>query len=188
VVALVGDASIVNGLAMEGLNNAGTLNRQFLVVLNDNGMSIAKPQGAVAAYFDRVRVNPAYRKAKKAAKDVVSPPARRQRDRGGLPPLGEIAKDAIAEDPWFEKFGLLTVGPVDGHDLRSLIDILLEAKDVDRPMVLHVHTTKGKGYEFSEGDATTFHSPKPFKVEGCRVELKSGGRSFTAPSPTRWAT
>src|SRR5689334_12195392 len=64
-VTIIGDASIVNGVAMEGLNNAGTLKRQFLVVLNDNGMSIAKPQGAVAAYFDRVRVNPAYRSMKK---------------------------------------------------------------------------------------------------------------------------
>jgi len=180
VVALVGDASIVNGVAMEGMNNAGTLRRQFLVVLNDNGMSIAKPQGAVASYFDRVRINPAYRKAKKAAKGVVS-----QIPGGSIigdmyHRLGEIAKDAISEDTWFERFGLLTVGPIDGHDLRSLIDILLEAKDVDRPLLLHVNTIKGKGYEFAEGDATTFHSPKPFKVEGSHVELQSGGRSFTS--------
>ncbi len=180
VVALVGDASVVNGLAMEGLNNAGTLKRQFLVVLNDNGMSIAKPQGAVAAYFDRIRVNSAYRKAKKAAKEVVS-----QLPGGSIigdmyRTLGEIAKDAVSEDAWFEKFGLLTLGPVDGHDMRTLVDILLEVKDVDRPLVLHVHTIKGKGYEFAEGDATTFHSPKPFKIEGCRAVLNSGGRSFTS--------
>jgi 1-deoxy-D-xylulose-5-phosphate synthase len=179
VVTLVGDASIVNGVAMEGLNNAGTLKRQLLVVLNDNGMSIAKPQGAVAAYFDRIRVNPAYRKAKQRAKDVAA------KLPGGsilgemYHRLGEIAKDAIAEDAWFEKFGLLTVGPIDGHDIPTLIDMLLEVQSVDRPMVLHVHTVKGKGYEFSEGDATTFHSPKPFTVEGCRVELKKGGRGFT---------
>jgi 1-deoxy-D-xylulose-5-phosphate synthase len=180
VVALVGDASIVNGVAMEGLNNAGTLKRQFLVVLNDNGMSIARPQGAVASYFDRVRVNPAYRRFKDIGKGVVS-----QIPGGNIigemyHRLGEIAKDAIAEDAWFEKFGLLTIGPIDGHDIRTLVDMLLEVRDVDRPMVLHVHTIKGKGYDFSEGDATTFHSPKPFKVEGCRVELKKTGRSFTS--------
>ncbi len=179
VVALVGDASIVNGVAMEGLNNAGTLKRQFLVVLNDNGMSIAKPQGAVASYFDRVRVNRAYQQVKRAAKDVVSHLPGGSIIGEMYHRLGEIAKDAIAEDTWFEKFGLLTVGPVDGHDLPTLIDMLVEVKDFDRPMVLHVHTVKGKGYDFAEGDATTFHSPKPFKVEGCRVELKSGGRSFT---------
>ncbi len=180
VVSLIGDASIVNGVAMEGLNNAGTLKRQFLVVFNDNGMSIAKPQGAIAGYFDRVRINRAYRSVKKAAKEVVA-----QLPGGSIlgemyHRMGEIAKDALAEDTWFEHFGLLTVGPIDGHDLPTLIDMLIEVRDFDRPMVLHVHTVKGKGYDFAEGDATTFHSPKPFKVEGCRVELKKSGRGFTS--------
>ncbi len=179
VVALVGDASIVNGVAMEGLNNAGTLPRQFLVVLNDNGMSIARPQGALAAYFDRIRVNPTYRRAKRAAKDVFDQLPGGSIIKEMYHRLGEIAKDAIAEDAWFEKFGLLTIGPIDGHDLPTIIDMLIEVRQLDRPMVLHVHTVKGKGYDFSEGDATTFHSPKPFTVEGCRVELKTGGRSFT---------
>ncbi len=188
VVTLIGDASIVNGVAMEGLNNAGTLKRQFLVVLNDNGMSIAKPQGAIAAYFDRVRVNPAYLQMKRTARDVVAHLPGGSIIGEMYHRLGEIAKDSIAHDAWFEKFGLLTVGPIDGHDIRSLIDMLIEVKDFDRPMVLHVHTIKGKGYNFSEGDATTFHSPKPFAVvngenltaAGCRVELKGGGRSLTS--------
>ena len=181
VCALIGDASIVNGVAMEGLNNAGTLKRQFLVVFNDNGMSIARPQGALAAYFDRIRINPAYRKVKQKARDVVA-----HLPGGALVGemyhrLGEMAKDAVAEGTWFEKFGLLTVGPIDGHDLPTLIDMLLEVKNVDRPMVLHVHTVKGKGYQYAEGDATTFHAPKPFKVERCKVALSSGGgRSFTS--------
>ena len=179
MVSLIGDASIVNGVAMEGLNNAGTLNRQFLVVLNDNGMSIAKPQGAVAAYFDRVRVNPAYRQMKEAAKGVVrSLPGGRVLGEM-YHRLGEMAKDAVTEDAWFEKFGLLTVGPIDGHDFRTLIDMLVEVKDFDRPLVLHVHTIKGKGFDFAEGDATKFHSPGSWVVEGCRVEMKSSARSFT---------
>jgi 1-deoxy-D-xylulose-5-phosphate synthase len=187
-VALIGDASIVNGVAMEGLNNAGTLKRQFLVVLNDNGMSIARPQGAVAAYFDRVRVNPAYRKFKRMGKEALSLLPGGSVLEEMYHRLGELAKDFVTEDAWFEKFGLLTVGPVDGHDLRSLIDMLIEVKDFDRPLVLHVHTVKGKGFNFAEGDATTFHSPKPFEVtngqhleaEGCKVRLKSSGRSFTS--------
>ncbi|MBG84096.1 MAG: 1-deoxy-D-xylulose-5-phosphate synthase [Phycisphaerae bacterium] len=180
VVSIIGDASVVNGLAMEGLNNAGTLDRQFLVVLNDNGMSIAKPQGAVAGYFDRLRASDTYRAVKRAAKDVMAQLPGGTTLRGMSHRLSEMAKDAVCEDAWFEKFGLLTVGPVDGHDLPTLVDMLMNIKDVDRPIVLHAHTIKGKGYEFAEGDATTFHSPKPFEVTGCRVELKSGGRSFTA--------
>jgi 1-deoxy-D-xylulose-5-phosphate synthase len=180
VVTLIGDASIVNGVAMEGLNNAGTLKRQFLVVLNDNGMSIAKPQGAVAAYFDRVRVNPAYRGMKKAAKSVLRDMPGGSIVHGVSHRLGELAKDALTEDAWFEKFGLLTVGPIDGHDIRALIDMLIEVRDVDRPMVLHVHTVKGKGFDFAEEDSCKFHSPGSMVVEGCRVEIRKSARSFTA--------
>ncbi len=206
VVSIIGDASIVNGVAMEGLNNAGTLKRQFLVVLNDNGMSIAKPQGAVAAYFDRLRLSQTYGEFKKAAKELS------KRMPGGRTmaevyhKLGEMSKTCVSEDAWFEHFGLVTVGPVDGHDLPTLIDVLNEARHFDRPMVLHVKTIKGKGFSFAEGDATTFHSPSPFTVlamdlamesegesiqpsaelapqlvsEGCRVELKKSARSFTS--------
>lgn len=180
VVALIGDASIVNGVAMEGMNHAGTLDRQFLVVLNDNGMSIARPQGAIASYFDRMRLSDTYRSLKHTAKGWVKqiPGGGTLRDWGHR--LSEMVKDAVNEDPWFEHFGLLHVGPIDGHDLPSLVEMLSVVGQVDRPLVLHVHTVKGKGFEFAEGDATAFHSPKPFAVHGCRVEVQSGGRSFTA--------
>ncbi|MBX3355235.1 MAG: 1-deoxy-D-xylulose-5-phosphate synthase [Phycisphaeraceae bacterium] len=187
VVSLIGDASIVNGVAMEGLNNAGTLNRQFLVVLNDNGMSIAKPQGAVAAYFDRMRVSHGYGEFKRAAKDLAS------RLPGGAMiadlyhRMGEMSKAMMSEDAWFEHFGLLTIGPVDGHDLPTLIGTLSEVKHFDKPMVLHVKTVKGKGFKPAEGDPCGMHSPSAFNIieddlesEGCRVELKKGGRSFTS--------
>ena len=189
VAVIIGDASIVNGVAMEGLNNAGTLQRQFLLVLNDNGMSIAKPQGAVAAYFDRVRMSAGYSEFKKAAREF----AKHVPGGGTLSELyhrlGEVSKNLAHEvqtNGWFEHFNLVTVGPVDGHDIKSLVDVLNEAKEFDRPMVLHVKTVKGKGFGFAEKDSCTFHSPSPFSVlddmenEGCRVELRKGGRSFTA--------
>lgn len=185
VVTIIGDASIVNGVAMEGLNGAGTLKRQFLVVLNDNGMSISKPQGAMAQYFDRVRVSHTYTDLKKGAKELLKHVPGGDMLREAYHRMGEMTKAAIAEDSWFEKFGLLTVGPIDGHDLPTLIEFLTEARDMDRPMVLHVKTVKGKGLDIAEQDATRFHSPKAFKVQrteqlGCRVEMKSTGRSFTA--------
>ncbi len=180
VVALVGDASIVNGVALEGLNNAGTLRRQFLTVLNDNGMSISQPQGAMAGYFDRVRVSGTYHGMKKRGRQAL------EKIPGGtfLEELyhrgSDMFKAMISAGHMFEHFGHVCVGPVDGHDLPTLIGILEEVKEIDRPVLLHVKTIKGKGYEFSEGDATTFHSPKPFKRHGCRVEMDAGGRSFTA--------
>ena len=186
VVSLIGDASIVNGVAMEGLNNAGTLKRQFLIVLNDNGMGISKPQGAVAQYFDRLRMSPFYADLKRGAKDIL------RRVPGGslvheaYHKMGEATKAMINEGAWFEHFGIVTVGPIDGHSLPTLIEFLSEAAEFDRPMVLHVQTVKGKGYEFAENDASKFHSPPAFEryeergTTNCRVELRSKGRTFTA--------
>ncbi|MEM9913834.1 MAG: 1-deoxy-D-xylulose-5-phosphate synthase [Planctomycetota bacterium] len=181
VACLIGDASIVNGVALEGLNNAGTLKRQFLTVLNDNGMSISQPQGAMAGYFDRVRISPTYHDLKRRGKEVLD------RLPGGsiLEEVyhrgGEMLKAMISDGHMFEHFGHICIGPVDGHDLPTLIPTLAEVKDIDRPVLLHVKTIKGKGYDFSEGDATTWHSPKPFKQVGCRVEMNGGeGKSFTA--------
>ncbi len=184
VVSIIGDASICNGVAMEGLNNAGTLKRQFLVILNDNGMSIAKPQGALAAYFDRLRLSHTYGEFKRRAKELARHLPGGHALSDAYHALGEVSKTLISEDAWFEHLGLVTVGPVDGHDIPTLIDVLNEAAHFDRPMVLHVKTIKGKGFSPAEGDATTFHSPAAFsvkyEVEGCRVELKKGARSFTA--------
>lgn len=184
-VAVIGDASIVNGVAMEGLNNAGTLGRQFLIVLNDNGMSIAKPQGAVASYFARLRLSQTYGEFKRRAKEMATRMPGGERLKDLYHRMGESSKAFIAENHWFEHFGIVTVGPIDGHDLPTLIEFLNEAKHFDHPMVLHVKTVKGKGFEFAEQDSCTFHSPSPFTLEtleneGCRVELKKGGRSFTA--------
>ena len=210
VAVLVGDASIVNGVSLEGLNAAGTLKRQFLTVLNDNGMSIARPQGALASYFDHVRVSRKYRGIKRRAKGLID------RLPGGQPASEGAARPGLIEDLYlrgsdvlkalvtrghmFEHFGHLCLGPVDGHDLPWLIEVLEEVRDINRPVLLHVKTTKGKGFREAEGDATKFHSPAAFKlvaVEGgedlpdgaapeevamnaCRVEHAKKGRSFTA--------
>ena len=179
MVALVGDSSIVNGLSLEGLNNAGTLNRQLLVVLNDNGMSIGMPQGALAGYFDKIRVHPRFTDLKSRALDVL----KRLPAGGALEQIynrvGEMTKAALDHTHLFDHFGLLCIGPVDGHDLPTLIEMLEDVKKIDRPVLLHVKTIKGKGFEFSSTDPTTFHSPKPFRVNGCSAELITSGRSFT---------
>lgn len=182
VVAVVGDASIVNGLAFEGLNNAGTLKRQLLVILNDNGMSISHPQGAFAHYLERVRVSSTYDEAKKIAEKIV----------GKLPlNLGNTIehvwshlKDAVKTTIWpgqmFETLGLKYMGPLDGHDLPGLVNQLSELKHVNAPILLHVNTVKGHGYEIALNEPTKFHSPAAFQVEGCRVTInKSKGKTWT---------
>ncbi len=179
-VALIGDSSIVNGIAMEGLNNAGTLKRQFLVVLNDNGMSIGQPQGAISNYFDKIRLSHAYTGMVRKAEDLLEKLPGGALIKEAYHRFGEMTKAALHHQHLYEHFGLMCVGPIDGHDLRTLIEMFNEVKDIDRPMVVHCKTVKGKGFDFSTDDPTTFHSPKPFRVEGCRVEVISSGRSFTS--------
>ncbi|MEM1446052.1 MAG: 1-deoxy-D-xylulose-5-phosphate synthase [Planctomycetota bacterium] len=185
---LIGDASIVNGVALEGLNNAGTLKRQFLTVLNDNGMSIAKPQGAMAGYFDKVRVSTRYNALKRTGKRVLDHVPGGSLVEEAYHRGGEMLKALIAHEHMFEHFGHLCLGPIDGHDLHWLIEALEEVKQLDHPVLLHVKTVKGKGFEHAEGDATAFHSPAAFKMNGCRVEIPKKGRSFTAAYADAMAT
>jgi 1-deoxy-D-xylulose-5-phosphate synthase len=182
VVAVVGDASIVNGLAFEGLNNAGTLHRQLLIILNDNGMSISQPQGAFSQYLERVRVSTTYGEAKRFAEKIV----------GRLPSsvghtveqvwrhVADGVKSAIWPGQIFETLGIKYMGAIDGHDLPGLIEMLGEIKHVQAPMLLHVRTVKGHGYEVTCNEPTKFHSPSAFQVNGCRVEIAKGnGKSWT---------
>lgn len=182
VVAMVGDASIVNGVAFEGLNQAGTLKRQFLVVLNDNEWGISPTQGGVAEYLARFRASDWYEDVKAQTKKVLPK----------LPLLGKPAFDMIAHlkegikatvspGQAFEALGLQYVGPVDGHDIPHLIELLDMLKHAHHPVLLHVHTVKGKGCDWATADPGKYHSPKPFAVEGGKVTLTSGsGKSWTS--------
>jgi 1-deoxy-D-xylulose-5-phosphate synthase len=192
VVGLIGDASIVNGLAFEGLNYAGTLKRQLLLILNDNGMSISTPQGAFSEYLERVRVSTTYDEFKKFSKSVVHTLPSGMST--AIEQAWERFRTSVKGAMWsgaamFEALGVKYMGPIDGHDLPGLVNFLAEIKHVDRPVLLHVKTTKGKGYESVIKDPTRLHSPGAFNVEGgdgpelqgCRIEIKSGtGKSWTS--------
>ncbi|MBI4719127.1 MAG: 1-deoxy-D-xylulose-5-phosphate synthase [Planctomycetes bacterium] len=180
-VALVGDASIVNGVAFEGLNQAGLLKRQFLVVLNDNEWGISPTQGAIAEYLAKFRASNFYEDVKARTKLLLP----------RLPLLGKPVFDMIAHlkegikatvSPGhvFEALGLQYVGPVDGHDIRHLIELLAILKRAHHPVLLHVHTVKGNGCDWATAEPGKYHSPKPFVVEAGKVTLKSGsGKSWT---------
>jgi 1-deoxy-D-xylulose-5-phosphate synthase len=182
VVALVGDASIVNGVALEGLNNAGTLKRQLLIILNDNGMSISHPQGAFSHYLERVRVSTTYDEFKKISRNIVHQLPTSVGHR--IEELWRHFKDGVKHTFWpgqiFEAMGIKYMGPIDGHDLPGLINMLAELKHVQAPVLLHIKTVKGNGYEIATSEPTKFHSPSGFQINGCRVELNKGsGKSWT---------
>ncbi|MCO6437942.1 MAG: 1-deoxy-D-xylulose-5-phosphate synthase [Phycisphaerae bacterium] len=181
VVALVGDASIVNGLAFEGLNQAGLLKRQFLVVLNDNEWGISPTQGGFAEYLAKFRASTFYEDVKDRTKQILPRlPILGQPMFDLIAHLKEGIKATVSPGQIFEALGFQYVGPVDGHDIGHLVELLELLKDVRHPVLLHAHTVKGKGCDWATAEPGRYHSPKPFAVEAGKVRHKSGkGKSWT---------
>jgi len=181
-VALVGDASIVNGLSFEGLNLAGMLDRQFLVILNDNKWGIAPTQGALADCLAKFRTSPLYEEVKQRAQQMIPRvPIVGKSFFDALDHLKEGIKATVSPNQVFEHLGFKYVGPFDGHDIPNLIWLLDLLKDVQSPVLLHIHTNKGQGADFALAEPGRFHSPKPFFVEAGKVTLQKGsGKSWTS--------
>ena len=168
VVAVLGDGALTGGLAYEALNNAGHASRDLLVILNDNGMSISPNVGALAHYLTSIQTNPRLAKWRRDGLEAVS----------RLPRVGETAKSlatrlqsaiktAIVPGGLFEALGFNYIGPVDGHDLPLLLDLLPKVLERSGPVLLHVMTKKGKGLPAAEADHEGFHGVTPFdKVTG----------------------
>jgi 1-deoxy-D-xylulose-5-phosphate synthase len=182
VVAVVGDASIVNGVAFEGLNQVGLLDRQFLVVLNDNNWGIAPTRGALAEYLAKFRTSSLYEEVKQRAKQVLPMlPLVGQSVADALSSIKEGIKATFSPHQIFEQLGFTYVGPVEGHDIGHLIELLSKLRHVRRPVLLHVHTTKGHGSTFACKEPGKFHSPSAFMVDGDKVTMHKGsGKSWTA--------
>ncbi len=158
-VAIIGDGAMTAGMAFEALNNAGVADANLLVVLNDNDMSISPPVGALNRYLAQLMSGQFYAAAKNVGKTVLRP----------VPPLLELAKrfeqqakGMVVPATLFEKFGFNYIGPIDGHDLDSLIPTLENIKSLKGPQFLHVVTKKGQGYKLAEADPVAYHGPGKF--------------------------
>jgi 1-deoxy-D-xylulose-5-phosphate synthase len=154
-VAIIGDGAMSAGMAFEALNNAGVSNADMLVILNDNDMSISPPVGALNRYLARLMSGKFYATARDTAKSVLK----------NAPPLFELArrfeehaKGMVVPGTIFEEFGFNYVGPIDGHDLESLIPTLENLRDLKGPQFLHVVTRKGYGYKLAEADPVAYHA------------------------------
>ena len=158
VAAVIGDGALTGGMAFEALNNAGMLNLPFLVVLNDNEMSIAPNVGALSRYLDRVRTDRRYNRAK----DELVRFTERLPQGDMLVELGKRWKDSVKEFVYhtmlWEELGFTYVGPVDGHDTRALVDALRQCRNLDGPTFLHVVTQKGKGFAAASDDRERAHA------------------------------
>ncbi|MCI0512095.1 1-deoxy-D-xylulose-5-phosphate synthase [candidate division KSB1 bacterium] len=163
VISVIGDGSLTGGLAFEGLNNAGSLNKDLIVVLNDNKMSISENVGALSKYLTTLITTHTYNRLKDDIWELTGRMTRwGQRIRNTFRRVDEGIKAIIVPGLLFERLGFRYIGPVDGHNLAELIRILREVKQMKGPILVHVCTVKGKGYRFAEENASKFHGLTSF--------------------------
>jgi 1-deoxy-D-xylulose-5-phosphate synthase len=171
IVAVVGDASIVNGASFEALNNLGLIKRQMLVVLNDNNMAIDATVGAVAKYFSKFRLSHTYEDLRWTTRTILEHvPGIGRSVEDALEKVKKSIRMALAPSQMFESLNVPYFGPVDGHDIESLVKIFKALGQVDHPVLLHVYTKKGKGFNPADKGPAKFHSTGPFKINGDTVE------------------
>lgn len=174
-IAVIGDGALTGGLAFEGLNNAGLKNPNLIVILNDNQMSISESVGNLSNYLNKIRANSFYTGSKKGIKNFLD----------HIPFLGKVLikliewiknglkQIVLPKSILFEQFGFTYLGPIDGHNLNDLMHILKQAKLVNKPVLIHVVTQKGKGYEPAEKNPNKFHAVSCFDKENGETTLSS---------------
>jgi len=165
VVSVIGDGSLTGGMAYEALNNAAKLDTNFIIVLNDNNMSISENVGGVSGYLNKIRTADSYLDLKKGVYNALSG------TKGGENMVNRIRrakssfKQLVIPGMFFEDMGITYLGPVDGHNIEKMIRVINEAKKVKGPVLVHVNTQKGKGYLPAERHPARFHGAEPFEVE-----------------------
>lgn len=180
-VAVVGDASIVNGLSLEGINNAALLNRQFLIILNDNSMAIDRTHGALAKVLDRVRMTHAYSDIMHSTTQALQHMPLGSEIGDALRHIRDGLRSTVHGEQVFESLGLRYFGPVDGHNIGDLIKILNRLAEVNQPVLLHVHTEKGRGCDYAVEDPCRFHSTSPYT-------MKNGHAFFPDKTQPTWTS
>jgi 1-deoxy-D-xylulose-5-phosphate synthase len=181
-IAVIGDGAFPSGIVFEAMNNAGELNADMIVILNDNKMSICPRVGAVANYLDRLRTNPFYTGFKSEVVRVLNKlPLFGDPTERLLAQIKEGVKAGMVGGMLFEEFGFRYIGPIDGHDIHLVRKYLEMVKDQKGPTLLHVVTEKGRGYKPAEKDPVYFHTPPAFEDEdGCPKPLSVGEKpAFT---------
>ncbi|MDY3026603.1 MAG: 1-deoxy-D-xylulose-5-phosphate synthase, partial [Candidatus Faecivicinus sp.] len=186
VIAVVGNGALTGGMCYEALNDAGQSSTRMIVVLNDNEMSIAKNVGAMQKYLTHLRQSRTYRNFKRRTKlgleriPVIGMPILRVIEK-----CRDLLKSMLLDGEFFSALGFEYIGPIDGHDLKQLIRVLKRSNDLDRPVLLHVLTQKGRGYEPAENHPDRYHGVAPFYIESGESKRSSGAASSGAVAARR---
>ena len=180
VISVIGDGSLTGGMAYEALNNASNLKTNFIVVLNDNHMSISENVGGMSRYLANLRTADIYTGLKKGVTNALQQvPVMGDRMIEHIRKTKSSIKQLMVPGMFFEDMGITYLGPIPGHNLPMLCKALKEAKKVEGPVLLHVMTTKGKGYEPAETAPDKFHGIGPFDIESGKVLAKKDGDTYT---------
>ena len=180
IVAIVGDGSLTGGLALEGLNNAGRMNTDILVVLNDNEMSISKNVGAISNYLSEIRTTSKYLGAKEGVHAILDNlPIIGKPITKGIKRVKGMLKYAALPGFVFEELGFKYIGPVSGHDIRALLTVMRQVKNIKGPVLLHVITKKGKGFPAAERMPRNFHGTGPFCLKTGKPKTAKQADTYT---------
>ncbi|NQU95659.1 MAG: 1-deoxy-D-xylulose-5-phosphate synthase [Candidatus Omnitrophica bacterium] len=179
-IAVIGDASLANGMALEGLNHAGHMKKDIIVILNDNELSISRSVGALSRHLNRILANPVYNKVRRQMQILVKRiPIFGFKTFRAARKLEESLKNLLIPGMFFEGLGFRYFGPINGHDINELITMFRNIASLREPIVVHVVTKKGKGYKFSEEKPSLFHGTPPFDAKSGKALAKEGPKSFT---------
>ena len=180
VISIIGDGAMTGGMAYEALNNASRLKSNFIIVLNDNNMSISENVGGMSRYLNGLRTAEAYTGLKKGVEDTLMKiPVQGEKILYQMKKTKSGLKQLFVPGMFFEDMGITYLGPVDGHDIRKLYKTFQEAKRVDHAVLVHVLTKKGKGYGPAEENPSRFHGIVPFDIETGEAKEKSSKDSYT---------
>jgi len=180
IISVIGDGALTGGMAYEALNNAGRLKKNFIIVLNDNNMSISENVGGMSKYLSNLRAAEGYNQLKQNVVGTLSRVPKIGNELvGTLLRTKNSIKQLLVPGMWFENMGITYLGPVDGHDIKGLVHIFSEAKKINHAVLIHVHTKKGKGYRPAEKNPSAFHGVEPFDIETGKPLKKKVYPSYT---------
>lgn len=180
VVSIIGDGALTGGMAYEALNNASQLKSNFIIVLNDNNMSISENVGGISAYLGNIRTAEAYTGLKTGVENTLNQiPVYGDRLIRGLRRTKQGIKQFLIPGMFFEEMGLTYLGPVDGHNISQMVRVFREAKRVNGAVLVHVNTIKGKGFSPAERMPSRFHGAEPFELETGLPKVRRKKASYT---------
>ncbi|MBK1810987.1 1-deoxy-D-xylulose-5-phosphate synthase [Clostridium sp. YIM B02505] len=169
VIAVIGDGALTGGMAFEALNDVGYSKTNLIIILNDNQMSISDNVGGLSTYLSKVRLDPGYNRLKNEINNTLNQTTVGKNIATSISKIKDSIKQLVVPSMLFEDMGLKYLGPIDGHNIDEISDMLYKAKKSDGPVIIHTITQKGKGYNFAEENPNKFHSIAPF--DSCSGEL-----------------